>query len=96
MSFYDQHPFGLLLLFFMLVCPRLTFIIGMMSGVLDIHWTVWGLIGGVFIPRIVACIIATGTYWDTNPILVVFAWIFAVSTLGGSTTYTTKKHNNSN
>ena len=84
MNFWDAHPMGIFLIFFMLILPRTTFVLGALFGFLDISWTVLGVIGGVFIPRIVACIIATSVYWDTNPVLVVFAWIFAISATFGT------------
>ena len=49
--------------------------------------TVWGgwlwWLGWVFAPRITVAVLATLYYLDTNPVLVVFAWIWA---LGGEST----------
>lgn len=41
---------------------------------------VLGWLGWVFMPRLTVAIIATSKYWDMNPVLVVFTWLWA---LGG-------------
>lgn len=37
----------------------------------------WFLLGCIFAPRIIIAYVATVNYWQTNPTMVVFAWIFA-------------------
>lgn len=49
----------------------------------------WFWVGVLFAPYIMAAYWATQYYWDTNPVLCVFAWIFAVlGSIGESKTVT--------
>ena len=70
-NFWDIH--GLFFIFFMCFFPRLTLLFA----------TVWGgflwWLGLIFVPRITVAILATLTYWNTNPIIVIFAWIWALA-----------------
>lgn len=43
------------------------------------------LLGWVFTPHLLVAILATNYYWNTNPVLVVIAWMFA---FGGTATET--------
>ncbi|HRY62249.1 MAG TPA: hypothetical protein P5056_00530 [Candidatus Paceibacterota bacterium] len=36
-----------------------------------------GWFGWIFFPRITIAVLATNSYWDTNPVLVVIAWMIA-------------------
>jgi len=73
LNFWDVH--GLWFIFFMFFFPRLTlFFSSVASGGL-----LWWL-GFIFAPRLLVAILATSAYWDTNVILVVLTWIWA---LGG-------------
>ncbi len=75
-NFWDAH--GLWFIFFMFFFPRLTLIFSsvLFGGIL------WWL-GWLFAPRLLVAILATSAYWDTNMILVVFTWMWA---LGGEGT----------
>ena len=78
-SFWEFH--GILFVICMLLFPRLTMLItgicfAPYAGVL--FWFGW-----VLLPRLTVAIIATYLYWHTNPVLVVFAWLWA---LGGEST----------
>ena len=70
MNFWDVH--GILFVVCMFFFPRLTLLF---SGV---AWggCLWWL-GFVLTPRLLVAILATATYWHTNPVLCVFAWIWA-------------------
>jgi len=75
MDFWDVH--GLFFIIFMMFFPRLTMLFsgvcGAWSGLL--FW-----IGWVLAPRLTVACLATTVYWDTNPIICVFAWLWC---LGG-------------
>lgn len=76
-NFWDYRGFlgGLFFLFFIAIFPRLTLIFSSVpfGGLL------WWL-GLFFAPRILVATLATVNYWNTNPILVILAWLVA---LGG-------------
>jgi hypothetical protein len=75
MDFWQHH--GLLFLIFIAMFPRLTmFFGGIITGFGLLSW-----LGFIFCPHILVAILATHTYWDTNPILCIIAWIVA---LGGT------------
>ncbi|MCB0353505.1 MAG: hypothetical protein KDD64_08280 [Bdellovibrionales bacterium] len=69
-NFWDVH--GLLFLIFIAFFPRLTMLLA----------TPWGgflwWLGLIFVPRIQVAILATCYYWDTNPVLCIFAWLIAL------------------
>lgn len=76
MDFWDVH--GIVFLFFMAIFPRLTMLFtgicfAPFAGIL--FW-----IGWVLVPRLTVAILATNFYWETNTVLVVFTWLWA---LGG-------------
>jgi hypothetical protein len=75
MNYWDVHG-----IFFLLGCaffPRITtlFFATMSFGF-------WTLVGWIFAPHLLVAILATSLYWSTNPVLVIFAWVFA---FGGTT-----------
>ena len=75
MNFWDVH--GIAFIICITLFPRLTMLVtgicfAPFSGVL--FWLRW-----VFTPRLTAAILASMFYWDTNPVLVVFAWLAALS-----------------
>jgi hypothetical protein len=76
-DFWQVH--GIWFLLGMVCFPRLTmlFAVNAPFGVLAwIGWLVW--------PSLLAAILATNYYWDTNPVLCVFAWLFVVVKTGGT------------
>jgi|GEM_PF-1283284 len=78
---YDDVNFWEVRGFFFLICialfPRLTLLF---SSVVfgGLFW--W--LGFFFAPRLLVAILATISYWNTNKVLVVISWLFAV---GGET-----------
>lgn len=76
MDFWSAHP-GLGGVFFLFACaffPRLTLAwLSLISGVIGV--TFWGVVGWIFMPRLVVAILATTIYWNTNPVLCVFSWL---------------------
>ena len=82
MNFWDVH--GGWFIFFMLLFPRLTMLctgictMGLAHPVL--FWLGW-----IFTPRLVVAILATSFYWNTNPVLCVLAWIYAICAGSAST-----------
>lgn len=72
LDFWDYH--GLLFLVFISLFPRLTLLLSSvpLGGLL------WWL-GLIFAPRFLVAVLATYTYWNQNPILVVIAWLVALS-----------------
>jgi len=76
-DFFSAHAeWGWLLLFGLAVFPRITLLfVGGPFGALA--WLGW-----VFCPHLVVAVIATTSYWDTNPVLCVVAWFFAFAGTG--------------
>ena len=72
-NFWDHH--GLLFLVGIAIFPRLTLLISSVPFG-GLFW--WA--GFFFAPRLLVAFLATLTYWNQNPFLVVLAWIIA---LGG-------------
>ena len=70
-NFWDHH--GFFFLFFMFFFPRLTLLFSSVAfgGIL------WWL-GFIFMPRLLVAILASTTYWESNPVLVLGAWIWAI------------------
>lgn len=71
MNFWDVHGFWFI--FFMFFFPRLTLLFSSVAFG-GVFW--W--LGFIFTPRLLVAILATTAYWETNPILVVFAWFWAL------------------
>lgn len=75
-SYWQRH--GVFLLIFLALFPRLT----LLFSSIPFGGLFWWL-GFIFAPRYLIALLATVTYWQTNPILVTFAWLVAV---GGEST----------
>lgn len=75
-DFWSHH--GIVFVVCMFIFPRLTLLF---SGV---AWggLLWWL-GLVFAPRLLVAILATSVYWETNTVLCILTWIWA---LGGEST----------
>lgn len=71
-NFWDHH--GVFFLFFITIFPRLTLVFSNVAfgGIL------WWL-GFFFAPRILVAVLATMSYMNSNPILVIISWIVALS-----------------
>ena len=70
-NFWQVH--GLFFLFFMFFFPRLTMLFATTFTGGIFFW-----VGFFLVPRLTVAIYASLTYWDTNPILVVITWIWAI------------------
>jgi hypothetical protein len=72
-DFWKSH--GFFFLVFITLFPRLTLLFSSVASGGFIWWIAWA-----FAPRILVTFLATTAYWNTNPILVIIAWLVA---LGG-------------
>ena len=72
MNFWDVH--GMLFILCMAFFPRLTLLFSSVASGGVLWWLGW-----LFAPRLLVAILATTHYWETNPVLVVFTWIWALS-----------------
>lgn len=75
-DFWTVHGVGFIIC--MALFPRLTMLFATSVLVGPLAW-----IGWLFVPRLTCAIFATTIYWHTNPVLVVFTWMWA---LGGEST----------
>lgn len=66
--------------FFLAVFPRLTLLIGSFATGGLLWWLGW-----VFTPHLLVAILAI-PFFDSNPVLVIFAWIMAIGGSGGEVT----------
>jgi len=97
MGFWEVHGIlgGSFLCLLLAILPRFTLLFVCYAfGAIGI--TSWGVVGWFFTPRLLIAIIGTTIYWDTNPILCVFAWIIALCGESAEKTSASKQiHNNS-
>jgi hypothetical protein len=75
MNFWDVH--GVLFLVAITLFPRLTMLFAVS---VPFGWLAW--LGWIFTPSLLVAILATNSYWHTNPVLCVIAWIWAAGKLG--------------
>jgi len=75
-DFWDVH--GIIFIICMFFFPRLTLLFSSVATGGCLWW-----LGLILAPRLLVAILATTHYWDTNPILVIFTWVWA---LGGEST----------
>jgi hypothetical protein len=71
-NYWENH--GVFLLIFITIFPRLTLLISS----IPFGGLFWWL-GFIFAPRLLVAILATMTYWEVNPVLVVISWLVAIS-----------------
>lgn len=71
-NFWDKH--GIFFLIFITLFPRLTLLFSSVAFG-GLFW--W--LGFIFVPRILVAVLATMSYADTNPILVIISWFIAFS-----------------
>ena len=83
MNFWDVH--GIVFLVCMFFFPRLTLLFSSVAFGGFLWWLGW-----LFVPRILVAILATTAYWDTNPVLCVGAWIWALALESGEKTAVAK------
>ena len=85
MDFLTNH--GVLTLICLALFPRLTLLIASSATGGGLRWLGW-----VFTPHLLVAILAL-PYWDTNPVLVVIAWIMAFggTSAEGKTTTSSKR-----
>ena len=77
-DYFDKH--GWIFLFSIAFFPRLTLLVsGLLVGSIQFGGLVWWL-GFFFAPRILVAVLATASYWNQNPVLVIISWLIA---LGG-------------
>lgn len=85
MDFWQVH--GWLFLFGLVFFPRLTMLFAgtvWKFALLTPPWNILAWVGWVLSPSLVVAILATTYYWNTNPILCIFAWLFLLSKTGGA------------
>ena len=71
-NFWDHH--GVFFLIFITLFPRLTLLFSSVAFG-GLFW--W--IGFFFVPRILVAVLATMSYLQTNPVLVIISWLVALS-----------------
>jgi hypothetical protein len=60
-------------MFFMFFFPRLTLLFSSVAWGGILWWLGW-----IFAPRLLVAILATFSYWESNTLLVVLAWFWAI------------------
>jgi len=71
MDFWQVH--GWWFIFFLALFPRITLLFGSVVSGGFLWWLGW-----LVAPRLLIAFLATLGFWDTNPTLVVCAWVFAL------------------
>lgn len=74
-GFWEHH--GILFLVFMFFFPRLTMLFGTSVASTFGGPLLW--LGWLFVPRLTVAIIATTLYWETDLVLCVLTWMWALS-----------------
>ena len=83
MDFFTNH--GVLTLICLAIFPRLTLIFSSFASGGLLWWLGW-----IFAPHLLVAILAI-PYWETNPVLVIIAWIVALGGTSGETKVATSK-----
>ena len=83
MDFFVFH--GVLTLICLAIFPRLTLLYYAFGSGGLLWWLGW-----IFAPHLLVAILAI-PYWDTNPVLVIIAWIVALGGTSGETKVATSK-----
>jgi hypothetical protein len=71
-NFWHEH--GWLFVIAMFFFPRLTLLFSSVASGGLLWWLGW-----LFAPRLLVAILATTYYWETNTILVILTWVWALS-----------------
>jgi hypothetical protein len=85
MDFFDNH--GLVVLVCLALFPRLTLLLANFASGGFLWWLGW-----LVAPHFLVAILAI-PYWEQNPVLVVFAWLFAFAGTGGETKTASSRKN---
>ncbi len=83
MDFFDKY--NTLILICLAVFPRLTLLIASFATGGFLWWLGW-----IFAPHLLVAILAI-PYWDSNPVLVIFAWLIALSGTGAESSVVRRK-----
>jgi hypothetical protein len=51
----------------------------------------WHIVGWIFAPHLLVAILATMYYWNTNPVLVIIAWLMAFCGTSGEASTVKKR-----
>ena len=84
MNFWNEH--GIIFIIFMFFFPRLT----LFFSSIPFGGLFWWL-GFIIAPRLLVAILATTAYWDTNQILVIITWFWAIGGEGTEKTVVKRK-----
>ena len=79
MDFFDHH--GVIALVGLVIFPRLTLLIATFATGGFLWWLGW-----LITPHILVAILSL-SFWDTNPVLVIVAWVCAIGGTGGEGAY---------
>ena len=79
-SYWQNH--GIFFLIFLTIFPRLTLLFSSVPFGGLFWWLGW-----FFAPRLLVAVLATIAYWNTNPLLVIIAWLFALGGESGEKYY---------
>ncbi len=79
MNFWDVH--GILFVICMFFFPRLTLLFSSVPSGGLLWWLGW-----LVAPRLLVAILATTLYWQTNMILVIVTWFWAIGGEGAEKT----------
>lgn len=82
-NFFDQY--GVTTLVCLALFPRLTLLFASFATGGLLWWLGW-----IFTPHLLVAFLST-SYWDTNPVLVVVAWLIALSGTWAETKIATRK-----
>lgn len=74
MDFWQIH--GIWFILFLALFPRFTMLV---TGVFSAFFGFWFFLGWLILPRLTVAILASIYYFDTNPVLCIMAWFWAVS-----------------
>ena len=83
-NFWENH--GIFLLIFITLFPRLT----LLFSSIPFGGLFWWL-GFIIAPRFLVSILATISYWNENPILVLISWLVAIGGESGEKYYVSKR-----
>lgn len=74
-DFWQLH--GFFFVFFLCILPRITMLVA--TSVASVFGGPLFWVGWLLAPRLTVAIIGTSLYWDTNPVLCVFTWLWMVA-----------------